>query len=285
MKAVHSKKAKSTLVVEFIGVTGVGKSTLSAATAQFLSSQGLRVCTAEEAILACYGLAFLRNAKARSALTLLLSLPTFGRFLLTREGAKLVRLALGSIGRGMGSFRIGASLLRNFIKRIGSHCLLERLRDQMDNYDVVIWDEGVVHAAHNLFVHAGTEPRKEEIEEFGRMVPKPDLLIWVTAPTAQSAHVLRWRGHSRLCTTTGAARTFVEHAQITFEVLSCIKGLKERIFRIDNLVKTADPSGAAIRRRARAIGEFLIRQLHGPQPLVPRAQLSDYFATPSVQTR
>ena len=79
-------------------------------------------------------------------------------------------MALGSIGRGMGSIWTGASLFRNFMKRIGSHFLLERLRDEMEDYDVVIWDEGIVHAAHNLFVHAGTEPKKEEIEEFGRIV-------------------------------------------------------------------------------------------------------------------
>jgi hypothetical protein len=184
----------------------------------------------------------------------------------------------------MGSVWTGASLLRNFMKRIGSHCLLERLRDEMRDYDVVIWDEGVVHAAHNLFVHAGTEPKREEIEEFGRIVPKPDLLIWVTAPTAQSANVLLGRGHSRVRATTSAAQAFVKHAQITFEVLSCVQGLKERIFQVDNSVQAADPNGATIHDRACVIGKFLIQQLHQAPQRLPRVRPPASFATPSVQT-
>ena len=44
---MNSKLAKNTLVVEFIGVTGVGKSTLIAAVKQLLSAQGLRVHDAD----------------------------------------------------------------------------------------------------------------------------------------------------------------------------------------------------------------------------------------------
>jgi hypothetical protein len=193
----------------------------------------------------------------------------FGRYCLTREGRNLSRLALGSIGRGMGSVWTGASLLRNFMKRIGSHLLLETLRDEMRDCDVVIWDEGIVHAAHNLFVHAGTEPRRDEIEEFGRMVPKPDLLIWVTAPASQSAEVVLGRGHSRVRATTSEACAFVEHARTTFDVLSSIPGLRERMYRVDNSIHAADQNGAAIRARASLIGDFLVQQFHGRQ--APRA--------------
>jgi hypothetical protein len=251
---LSSRAANNTLVVEFIGVTGVGKSTLIAAVAQSLSAQGLRVRDAEDAILGRFGLALPRHPKARSVLTFLLSVPMFGRYCLSSEGRALFRRALGSIWRGMGSARIGTSLLRNFIKRIGAHLLLEAIRDKID-CDLVIWDEGVVHAAHNLFVHAGTEPRREEIEAFGRMVPKPDLLVWVTAPTAQSIAVVSNRGHSRVPATPGAARAFVEHAQATFDILGSVPELRERIHRVDN------SASSSIRERGGMIGDFLIEQL------------------------
>src|SRR5207253_1984191 len=118
--------------------------------------------------------------------------------------------------RGMGSIWTGASLLRNFLKRIGCHLLLEKLRDDLHDCDIVLCDEGVVHAAHNLFVHTGALPQREEIVQFGRIVPKPDLLIWVTAPTAQTVKVILRRGHSRVGGTSAAARTFAEHAHATF---------------------------------------------------------------------
>ena len=240
-------------MVEFIGVTGVGKSTLSAAVAQVLAAQGLHVCDAEEAVLAHFGLAFRHHPKVRSALTFFLSLPAFGRYLFTRDGTKLARLALTSIARGMDNLWIGANLLRNFIKRIGAHRLLEQLRDKMPGYDVVIWDEGVVHAAHNLFVHAGSEPERIKVEAFARLVSKPDVLIWVTAPTAQSVNVVLGRGHSRVRATT-SAQTFAEHAQLTFAVLCGAEGLQERIHRVDNSV-SPDQNAAAL--RPRGIAAFL----------------------------
>jgi ABC-type nitrate/sulfonate/bicarbonate transport system ATPase subunit len=62
---LNFKAVKNTLVVEFIGVTGVGKSTLIAAVAQFLSAEGLRVRDAEEVILARFGLALPRHPRTR----------------------------------------------------------------------------------------------------------------------------------------------------------------------------------------------------------------------------
>jgi hypothetical protein len=97
------------------------------------------------------------------------------------------------------------------------------------------------------------------------MVPKPDLLIWVTAPTSQSAAVVLNRGHSRVPATTGAARLFAEHAQTTFEVLAGIPALKEAIYRVDNSASAPENHSAAIRERASRIGDFLIQRLHRHQ--------------------
>ena len=205
------------------------------------------------------------HPRFRSALVLILSLRHFCRYFFTREGSRLSRLAFSSIVRDMASLWVGASLIRNFMKRIGSHLLLEKLRDEASDWDIIIWDEGSVHAAHNLFVHDGAKPKVEEILEFAHIVPKPDLLIWVTAPTAQLAKVLLERGHSRVCGTSDAAQAFAENARKTFEVLASVHGLKEKICRIDNSTSTTDQTETAIRERAGAIGKFLVRQLHEPQ--------------------
>jgi thymidylate kinase len=267
------QQAKATLVVEFIGVTGVGKSTLIAAVLQALTAQGLRAGLAEDVILARYGVVCPGLPKVQSALVSALSLRPFCRYFFTRNGSHLSRMAFDSILRGMSNLWVGANLLRNFMKRIGAHFLLENLRDEVRDFDVVIWDEGAVHAAHNLFVHHGTEPRTAEIEEFGRVVPKPDVLVWVTAPTAQSAKVLLQRGHSRVGATMLAANTFAAHAQTTFETLACVDELKERIYRIDNSAQ-ADQTEEAIRTRAHAISVFLAAQLEQSQKSLPREGVS-----------
>jgi hypothetical protein len=121
-------------------------------------------------------------------------------------------------------------------------------------------DEGIVHAAHNLFVHTDAVPNRQEIEEFSRLVPTPDQLIWVTAPTAQSISVLLGRGHTRVRATLGAACAFAEHAQVTFEVLAATE-LQTRIYQVDNTAPAADRRDATVRARAQMIGTFLMHQL------------------------
>src|SRR4051794_38158012 len=186
---LSSRHENGPLVVEFIGVTGVGKSTLVAAVAEVLSAEGIQVLEAHEAILAPYRLTFARGAKVRSLLVHFLAVLPFLRYAMTRRGLELFRLGMRLIARDGGGLWIAVNLLRNFVKRIGGHLLLMRLRPRLRDCDVVLWDEGVVHAAHNLFVHTGSAPRRHEIALFARMVPKPDVLVWVTAPVAQSLEV------------------------------------------------------------------------------------------------
>ncbi len=258
---MSSSSSSKPLVVEFIGATGVGKSTLLSAVAEHLSAQGFRVHDAEDAILKRWGLALPNHPRMRSAVVLLLALPPFLLYLLTRNGRRLSWLALRAILRGMGSTWIGAKLLGHFVKRVGSQFLLEQLPSDWIDCDIVLCDEGVVHAAHNLFVHAGCEPLKGEVVQFGRLVPRPDVLVWVTAPVEQSAAVIGRRGHSRVAGGPAAALAFAEHARATFEMLSSVEGLQEKTYRVDNTAEKDGNDGEAIRARVTAIGAFLQKRM------------------------
>jgi thymidylate kinase len=266
--ALH--REKSTLVVEFIGVTGAGKSTLIAAVLRSLASHGVRAELAEQVILSRHRLAWAGTGKLSSALVLALSLVPFGGYFLTRRGSRLSRLGCYCIAQGMNNVWVGAHLLRNFVKRVGSHLLLKELLDETSDCDLVIWDEGPVHAAHNLFVHGGVQPKADQIMEFGGLVPRPDLLVWVTAPTAQSAKVVLQRGHSRVVPTGPAAQTFAEHGQRTFEVLSSVPALKEMIYRFDNSAQSNGHLDETVAARASMLSDFLVEQLQQANALPPR---------------
>jgi thymidylate kinase len=252
--------------VEFIGATGAGKSTLVAALLEALEARGVRVCEAHEAILARYGLAFIAGPALRSALVSALSFYSFLRFLCTRDGFRLWWLAVRVIARDAGSFRIAVGLLRNVVKRMGVDRMLRRLRPVLRPCDVVVCDEGLVHAAHNLFVHAGSAPRREEIALFGALVPTPDLLVWVTAAPAQSAAVILQRGHPRVTATPGAARAFAEHSRTTFEALAAAPRLRERIYRLDNSARGNGTGAPAVGTLLAAIVECLQQQRRHPEP-------------------
>jgi hypothetical protein len=204
----------------------------------------------------------------RSALVTLLTVLPFIGYLGSRDGRRLTRVALDSIGRGMGSVRIGMSLLRNFVKRVGSHLLLERIRREGCGYDIILCDEGIVHAAHNLFVHSGVEPDLQAIAVFGRLVAKPDLLIWVTAPTVHSCSVIRQRGHSRVAEVPDTAEAFAEHAQATFEALADIDEIAARLCTVDNTPTDTGCRDATVAGRAANLARLLTQRLHGAMPWI-----------------
>jgi thymidylate kinase len=276
---------RGNLVVEFIGVTGVGKSTLMAATKQALSDQGYLVQSAEECILARWGLSMARHPKLQSALVHLLSLLPLIPYLCTRDGFTLARLGLAAIPRGRNGLWAAFGLYRNFFKRIGCHLLLEKARARSGGAELVLCDEGVVHAAHNLFVHTRVEPNKQAIVLFGRLVPKPDLLIWVTAPTTQSSDVILRRGHSRVAHTAGAAHAFAENAHATFEALAAVEGIADRVLRFDNTVRP-ESNGSGIHSRAVALADLLKVHLGGwqaPGPSLREVLAVGPLCEPSVE--
>lgn len=245
-------EATGPLFVELIGATGTGKTTLATALAEYLRAEGFRVLEGHEAILGCYGLACVPGPKRRSALVHPFALAEFCRYAGTREGSRLARLAVRLIARDGGGPWVAAGLLRNVVKRIGCHQLLDRLRGRLRPCDFVVWDEGVVHAAHNLFVHADRPPRRGDIDRFCELVPRPDVLVWVTAPPAQSAAVIRERGHPRVGRSAEAARAFAEHAHATFEMLASVPRLRGLVYRVDNPAGDGDEAA-----RVAALTAFL----------------------------
>src|SRR5205807_2499039 len=87
------------MVVEFIGPTGVGKSTLMAAVKERLTSQGFAVREAHDLILSRFGLDFIRHPKVQSFLVHFLVMPFFLGFLFTKKGLRLSALAFRLIAR------------------------------------------------------------------------------------------------------------------------------------------------------------------------------------------
>ena len=126
------------IIVEFTGVTGVGKTKLVAAVKDVLSDQGFLARDAYDVILAVYGLNLARHPQLRSVLIDLRAFLPFLRYTSTREGLKLLHLATRAIRRDAGTLPIAANLLRNLIKRIGVHILLTNLQHRLRQCDFII---------------------------------------------------------------------------------------------------------------------------------------------------
>ena len=244
-------------LVEFTGVTGVGKTTLVDAVIDALADRGLTARDAYDLILARYGLNLAPHATLQSLFIDLVAFPPFLRYISTREGFELLILAIRVISRDAGGFLEGLNLGRNFAKRIGVHVLLTRLPHQSGNCDFVVCDEGTLHIAHNLFVHTNRAPDPSEIAYFGSIVPKPDVIIWVRATQKQSIESILRRGHPRVGDSINVAQTFVEHGRLTFNVLCSQEAVQDKLFVIDSAADSATDDLVSVQESAQAVAAFL----------------------------
>ena len=251
-------RSKSNLkIVEFTGLTGSGKTTLLEAVKAVLSDQGFVAGDAYDVIMARYGLNLTRYPKLRSLLMDLVAFLPFLRYVTTRKGLELLVLAIRVIIRDAGGFLVALNLGRNFAKRIGVHVLLTRLSRQSVHTDFALFDEGVLHIAHNLFAHADRPPDPLEIAHFGSIVPKPDIVIWVRATQEQSIEVILQRGHSRVGKSRNAAQAFVEHGYFAFNVLSSQEAVQDKLFSIDNTFDGVTDRSLSMQSRAQSVAAFL----------------------------
>lgn len=246
------------MLVEFTGVTGAGKTTLMGEVKRSLARRNLSSCGAQDAVLAMFGLRrFLPGGLASLAVSAC-SLPAFLRFARSPQGSRLVRFAFGVLRRDAGRLGNFVRLARNLVKRFGMYRLLRCARVNPVS-DFVLWDEGTVHSVHNLFVHAGAALDREELARYLAVVPKPDLVVHVTASAEQSVQVTLARGHARVGAEAAAVRTFISTARTVFDVLTTAPTLQDRLFLVDNTGLGPSGNGELLKKRAELVADFLAR--------------------------
>jgi deoxyadenosine/deoxycytidine kinase len=67
---------------------------------------------------------------------------------------------------------------RSLVRKIGMY---ERLRRNKQKQFILV-DEGTVLLAHNIFVYSKASYTYEEIAKFVKLIPLPDLIVYVRAP-------------------------------------------------------------------------------------------------------
>jgi thymidylate kinase len=143
---------------------------------------------------------------------------------------RLFQLVVGAAVRDAGSFRIRSALLWNIMRKAG---MSERLAGKSGR-EVVIWDEGAVHMAHNAFAHIGCPPRPNEVLEFGALVPKPDLLVRVRASENVALTRVLSRGHKRTAGDASAITSLLTNAERVYCLLAQVDSLRDRTLDVDN---------------------------------------------------
>jgi len=162
------------MIVEFIGSTGAGKTSLISKIHHNLAQTKV-VTTPFDLIAAPLGLSSLTHATAQNLIQELVGFPFFIGSLNRYREFLVHTIKTFSRNTKFSIHRINN--LRSLERKIGMYEITQRYnRDQ-----IILVDEGPILAAH-MFVFTGSLVTSSEIAAFANLLPLPDLIVYIKAP-------------------------------------------------------------------------------------------------------
>ncbi len=226
--------------IELMGCTGAGKSTLIRGMLEACRTRGLDASLGDDFVLQQGGLTGLKSHLGRTLLVDLFSL--FGCLLAWRHNRRLylhLMRILWHLPTTVGRFE-KLNIARNTFKRIGIH---EIVRRGASSTQFILLDEGVLHTAHHIFVHVSVEPNLRELSAFARLVPLPDVAVYVQQDEAVLIERTLLRGHNRIPHGLyNNVERFIKHAVATFEQLRQEPALENKLLVVDSHGEIIVPS-------------------------------------------
>jgi thymidylate kinase len=228
------------LIVEFIGSTGAGKTTLIREVRRKLEPQ-VEVCSAFEQVAGPLGLRGVSHPSVRNLTQEVLSLPAFlGSLGRNRE---FLAHALKMLKRQAGFSLFTLNILRSLERKLGVHEVLRRRGGEA----VVLVDEGTLLAAHNIFVFSEAQYSDDEIVRFAELAPLPDLAVYIKAPVeslVQRSLARRDPPREMRSRDPGMVRRHVVRAVEVFDQLVQAEPIRSRLLAVENC-DLPDPAGSS----------------------------------------
>jgi thymidylate kinase len=250
------------MIIEFIGSTGVGKTTLFSAVQRRLAETKV-VSTPFSLVAAPLGLQGVTHPSLQNLIQELVGLPFFMRSL-PRHSA-LVAFALKIMGRHTAFKVASVNILRSLVRKIGIYEIVRRSRRD----HAVLIDEGMMLLAHNLFVYNGIPYTAGEIERFVSLIPPPDIIIYVTA-SEESLIRRAFTRMERRVELQSKSRTEVEayirRTVALYEQLINTDRIRQRVLTVENPESVEKVSANAVE----CITEILLTRLPSTQRVCAR---------------
>jgi thymidylate kinase len=229
------------MIVEFIGSTGAGKTTLIPEVRHRLAKT-TEVTTSFDLVAAPLGFRNVTHPTARNLIQELVGLPFFIGSL--RQHRAFVVFALETLARHKSYTFFTMNYLRSIVRKIGTYEIVKRY-----NHDrIILVDEGTVLSAYLLFVYTSTIYSQEDIETFASLVPLPDLVVYVKAPVdslvrrslqrSDAPREMRSKDHVLV-------EKYVSRAAEMFDRLAEIKRIRDRVLIVANPDSTEGDRDAA----------------------------------------
>jgi adenylate kinase family enzyme len=215
--------------LELIGCTGAGKSTLTRRILQAGHEQGVDLVLGDDFVLEQVRLHRIKSRLLRTLLVDLLAL--FACLGTWRNHLEFYLFATRLLFQLPTARLEKLNLLRNVLKKIG---IYEIIRFRSTDQQIILVDEGVLQAAHNLFVHGLVRVKAEHLDTFARSIPFPDVVVYLRQPESSLIHRTMKRGHKRIPDRSyiNVAR-FIEQAVATFDKLIQNLTVESKLLAVD----------------------------------------------------
>ncbi len=216
--------------IELIGCTSAGKSTLASHILEACHANGIDVALGEDFALKQTHLDWVKNTSARAVLVNLVAvLAALGSW----RNLEFYRFAMRVVSQLPDSVR-GAEkryISRNIFKNIG---IYEIARRRVSSRQIVLLDEGPLHTSQALFVHLSAGPKETDLSTFTRLVPLPDVAIYLRQDESVLIERTLARGHKRI---PGGSRIlaerFIRCAVGVFDYLIQYPAIEQRLLMVD----------------------------------------------------
>lgn len=163
------------MIVEFIGCSGAGKTSLAEGLRRRIQPSG-RPILSVDLVRDRPGLRWMRDPSMINLAADVISFPSFVRAY-GRDG-DFVRFAFDRLRRHAPTTFAKYNYRLNIVRKVGVHELARRASKRR----TVLIDEGVVLSAYQLFVYSDAPYGDIDLDRFARLVPMPDRIVYVKAP-------------------------------------------------------------------------------------------------------
>ena len=220
------------MIIEFIGSTGAGKTTLIKHILYTCQREGINAVVGNDFVLKQSRLNGIKSYLVRTILINLISM--FACLATWRNNLEFYLFALRIILKlpGTVTWFEKLYLAKNILKKIGIYEIICRHGSKQQVYLV---DEGTLHVAHNLFVQVSVEANSNDLSTFAKLVPLPHVVVYVRQDESVLIERTLARGHKRVPHHSLAdAAHFVKQAVHVFDELVQNPAIERRLLVVDS---------------------------------------------------
>ena len=246
------------MIIEFTGLPGSGKSTLSEILKKSLIAQGYRTFVLADASSFCYERIVASRVFKRIHFNSIFNPVTiwYGIVFFAHYPTLISQVARSQLGQN-NTMVEKLMMLRWFWITSG---LCQIFRQHLQKNEVLLCDEGLLHRSINLFTSLQAQPANGGLAKIVSALPTIDLILFVKVSKKTASYRLNKRGQHRRLKDKNSMEVdrFLENSQnyIT-QALKLIKEADSKIIEVDNN-KNALPSQETLSSTCAIISQFLI---------------------------